>query len=771
MTRPSPPAPLPPRRRLGARAPLRAAAALALALAGAPVPRAAAAEDPQGATSTTNWPLLVDNQDMELRVFRPHAVDLAGDRLTARAVISRALVGADGQLGEPAFGVAWLSSRADIDRDERTIALSDQEVTKITLAGLGDQDSARLSALIRDSLRERQPVLHLDRVLLAIQQHQAAKQEAARIGTTPPAILVAHAPSILVRIDGQPEEEPISGTHFARVVNSPFMLARDSQGGAYWLYHGGRWYTAPAITAAWRVVDQAPESVAALVPALTGFAPAGEVEAEGGPQGIVVSLVPAELIAFDGQPIWEAIAGCHLLAGTNTDRDVLRDPASGLNYVLLSGRWFASADLEAGPWRYVAPDQLPADFANIPAEGHWADLRAHVAGTTEAEEAVMDAHLPQTAAIPRDATTAVSYDGDPAWQSIQGTQLSYALNTDQEVIAAPGGVFYCCADGVWYVANSPAGPWTVSASTPPGIDTIPPDCPIYNVRYVQVYECTPEVCYCGYTAGYTGCYVVGGCPVWGTGFVYDPWWHHHYHPRCWTWGLGMSYDPRSCSWGSDVETRFGGSAGWFAFGLHGSAGRWWGPCGYRPVYIHTGRPGTGQILRERQLVPQQARARFDLAAQGSVYRGRARPTTPAPSTHHPQEPPARAPFASRPIAPGESFHSTPEGEVFRHGDQGWERWQGKAWEPAPGHEAAPSHAPERPIAPEEPVHRPAPAPERPTASPAPARGDWTPATRQELEGQRAQESRAEVRTQQFQRERASTAPVRSASPRDGRRLQ
>ncbi len=432
-----------------------------------------------------------------------------------------------------------------------------------------------------------------------------------------------------------------------------------------------------------------------------------------------------------------------LFAAANTDRDVFRDAATGLVYVLLSGRWYAAADLDRGPWRYIAPDQLPAGFAAIPAEGRWADIRAHVAGTPESEEAAMDARLPQTAAIPRDATVAVAYDGDPAWQSIQGTQLSYALNTDQEVISAPGGTFYCCDAGAWYVASGASGPWTVAAATPPGLDAIPPDCPIYNVRFVQVYECTQQVCYCGYTGGYTGCYVVSGCLVWGTGYAYDPWWHHHYHPRLWTWGLGMSYDPWTCTWGTDVEARFGGLTGWSAFGMHSAAGRWWGPCGYRPAFIHSGRPSPEQILRERQRIPERERPRFDLAARHAVYReGCARARAPAATRAPSSSAGLRAPNGGPPRAARRVVPPHPEGDCStRHTDQGWGalgrarsgnrrlvRASGPAREPGPAHQPEPIAPGGAGAAARSPSVRTRPA------APAPERGAWSEPARQELTG-------------------------------------
>ena len=84
-------------------------------------------------------------------------------------------------------------------------------------------------------------------------------------------------------------------------------------------------------------------------------------------------------------------------------------------YVLLSGRWYRSKSKE-GPWTLVRADELPVAFADIPPASDIGGLRAWAAVTDEANEALLDAHIPQTAAIKRDeASLTVEYDGAPVY--------------------------------------------------------------------------------------------------------------------------------------------------------------------------------------------------------------------------------------------------------------------------------------------------------------------------------------------------------------------
>ncbi len=88
-----------------------------------------------------------------------------------------------------------------------------------------------------------------------------------------------------------------------------------------------------------------------------------------------------------------------LLWASNTTSDVLIDTANSNYYVLLAGRWFTSRAL-TGPWTFVASDALPPDFAKIPPQSLAGAVLPTVAGTPQAQEAVIENSIPQTATVP-----------------------------------------------------------------------------------------------------------------------------------------------------------------------------------------------------------------------------------------------------------------------------------------------------------------------------------------------------------------------------------
>ena len=154
-------------------------------------------------------------------------------------------------------------------------------------------------------------------------------------------------------------------------------------------------------------------------------------------------------------------------------------------------------------------------------------------------------------------------------------------NSSVPLIQVSPNAYYAVQAGVWFTAPAVTGPWTVAASVPDVIYTIPPSSPIYYVTYVRIYEATPQVVYVGYTPGYLGT-VVGpdGTIVYGTGYAYDPWIGSVWYPPAYTYGIAAApiYNPY-------VGYTFG-----FAMGLATAA--WWGGAYYGGgAYYHPGYYG------------------------------------------------------------------------------------------------------------------------------------------------------------------------------------
>ncbi len=174
------------------------------------------------------------------------------------------------------------------------------------------------------------------------------------------------------------------------------------------------------------------------------------------------------------------------------------------------------------------------------------DVLVSVPGTSEADEAVIMASIPQTASVSRATTTIkVSYAGEPEFKVIpEAKEVQYAINTSDDVFLVENR-YYCCSKGIWFEAAAAVGPWMVCDKVPAAIYTIPPQSPKHNVTYVYVYDSTPETVVVGVTSGYSGTYIARGVVVFGLGY-----WlaneldhhHHYYPPACWYgYGCGAHY--------------------------------------------------------------------------------------------------------------------------------------------------------------------------------------------------------------------------------------
>jgi len=538
------------------------------------------------------WPRTLNASDGSIiRIYEPTPESFKGNILKGRAAFS---VSRTGDTTEPTFGTFWAIATVETDKDSRVVHILSVKIPNLKLAR--DSDANKISYL-RTELEAGIPKLNLDlsldMLLSSLDLSTEEKSLSKGLSTTPPKIIYQSQPSLLVLIDGQPMLQKNKDWDLDVIVNSPYTIVKDDK--QYYLYGAKHWYAAPEAAGPYSYAVKVPSKLEKVQKSVddANSANAGYIDSTAAADtlvsNIIVSTEPAELIQTNGSPVLTPISGTGLSYVSNSNNDIFQ-AAGGQYYVLLSGRWYQSAQLQSG-WQYVASDALPPDFAKIPEGSPKDNVLASVAGTQAAREAILDAQIPQTARVDRRNTqTSVSYDGKPQFDNIPGTQMQYAVNSPQSVIQYKGR-YYCVDNGVWFESGSPDGPWQVCTVRPDEVDLIPPGCPVYNVKYVYIYDTDPDWVYMGYTPGYLNNYIYGPTVVYGTGFYYTPWRGHFFYPRPWTWGFNMWYDPwLGWSFGYDYDWDwfnwgFGFGLG---FGFGGWWGGWWGPMAYCPAYVGRG---------------------------------------------------------------------------------------------------------------------------------------------------------------------------------------
>jgi hypothetical protein len=544
---------------------------------------AAPASPPAPSQSADPWPRDVTLSNADALIYQPQIESWTGNQMQWRVAVALRPTGAKAET----FGVLWGSARTEVDRSTRTVSLEDVSVSQIKFPTLPDNGATYLGGL-RQALHGALATIALDSVEASLAASKTVKPNGHAVRNEPPKVIVAYGPALLIPIEGQPVVKAMSDARFERVINTQALIARRRSGDTWFLKIYDGWLSSTSLTGPWTQaglipwgLEDASQSLikAGSVDPLNGAGATPKPTLASGVPAIHVTEAPTELIVFKGQPNLVPITGTPLLWATNSATDVLVDTTNNAYFVLLSGRWYRAAGL-TGPWTFVASNALPPSFRQIPAKGSPASIvLASVAGTPQAQEAVIANSIPQTASVARigGPTFTPVFDGAPVWQPVTGTPLSYATNAQIPVIQMNPASYYAVQAGVWFSAPAVTGPWVVATIVPEVIYTIPVASPLHYVTYVRVYGYKDDVVYVGYTPGYMGTVVdVGGTVVYGTGYTYSPW-------------IGTVWYGAPVTWGVAAVPVYNPYVGFtYGFGLGLATAAWaepyWGGAYYHPGY-------------------------------------------------------------------------------------------------------------------------------------------------------------------------------------------
>ena len=566
-----------------------------------------AAQQPANA----EWPRVFTKGDREVVLYQPQ-LDTWVDY---RNVTFRMAVGiTPGKDQEMSYGVIAVSAPTKVDHSTRLV-LIDKPTVEYRFPNASAEQAVTLEKIVKEIVPNRKEItVSLDRMLAYVDAGVGGQREVV-VNLDPPPIFYSSKPAVLVVFIGKPEFEPIKGTSLMAAVNTNWDIFFDGKS-AYYMRLDESWLqTADPVKGPWKAASAAPAEIGKL-PYDDNWKDVRHAypgKALSNVPAVIVSTQPAELIVTDGEPKYSPISGTKLMQISNTEGPVFYFPEESNNYYLVAGRWFRAPKLD-GPWTAATLD-LPGDFANIPADHELAYVRASVPKTEEAMDAILLASVPRTAKVKKNGTTVdVTYEGAPKFEPIPQTQVSFAVNSPNQVFLV-GSRYYCCYQGIWFDASSVNGPWVVCTSVPQEIYAIPADHPTHNVTYVYVYDDDDDEVEVHYTSGYTGEYVAGGLLLFGAGMIIgaeiaddDDWWyyaHFHYSTNWFSYGCGAIYNPiyggyyRAAHWygpygGAGRAGYYNPATGGWARGgyRYGPAGGAWAAAGYNP-YTNTFKARAG----------------------------------------------------------------------------------------------------------------------------------------------------------------------------------
>jgi hypothetical protein len=560
------------------------------------------------------WPREIVTPNANIVIYQPQPETFNGNHVTARSAVSVTMK----DNPEPVFGAAWYDATVATDRDNRTVQYQEVKVTDVKFPDATPEQEEKFKEVVSREMSGWKLQGSLDRLLTTLELADKEEKISSQLNNNPPVIFYSEQPAVLLLIDGKPILKPVENSEIQQVVNTAFQIFFDPSSKLFYLKGDPQWFSSSDVMGPWQVSAQVPGTVDRLGSSVDSTVSSAPGSA---PPKIFVSTEPAELIQVTGAPEWATVPGTDLTYLKNSETPLFRQQPGNAYYALLSGRWFetntagdgagkmglwstlvgvmrvavlkqptpdvAMEAAMAGPWSYVSGDKVPEAFRKISSDlgEQFASILASIPGTDEANDAVMDAQIPQTTVIDKKtAQFTPSYDGEPDFKSVAGTSMDYAVNTPNQIIK-DGGKYYACDQGVWYVADNPEGPYQVSDTRPKDIDQLPPDNPNYNTKYVYVYDSDDDNAYVGYTAGYLGSFILGtalGASLnWGSGYYYPGWYGRYYYPRPWSYGYRPYYNPYSGGWGY----RGGYGNSWYRANNNWNGNGYWGPGGYRNVEV------------------------------------------------------------------------------------------------------------------------------------------------------------------------------------------
>ena len=552
------------------------------------------------------WPREIKNGDTTFVIHQPQVDSWDGCDVAVLAAIEAKVAGRD----KPLYGAVRATAKVNVDKTTRMVEFTNVNVEKVVFPSSPENEATYLR-ILQNSVMPKVRRISLDRFETALTVMEAEQKfKAYPLKNDPPAIIHSTVPAILVYVDGTPNYRRMKSGDFSRIINTRPLILKDEK--KFYLHLFDGWMESKEFNGPWQVCKKPKKELANVLKDAIASGQVDLLEGKADPESkqppaslsnkpvpvIHIATTPTELIVTDGAPKFVPIPGTALTFAENTTGHIFKHTQENKLYVLISGRWFRSASAQ-GPWEFVSGGKLPADFLKIPDDSPKENVKASIPGTQQALEAVIAAHIPQTATVNRKEVklNPPQFDGEPQFKALEGTALQYVVNTGTPIIRVEANSFYAVENGVWFKSTTVKGPWIVADSIPGVIYTIPPSAPLHYVTYVKIYSSTPTTVDVGYTAGYYGSVVTHGSGVivvYGTGYPYSPWVGTTWFGPPVTYGCGSSltYTPWN---GWTFSYGFGWSWGYpmYPMGWGWGPYPWWGPVGwgyyypypyYAPVY-------------------------------------------------------------------------------------------------------------------------------------------------------------------------------------------
>ena len=355
---------------------------------------AAASTSGSNQTGDSSWPREKYSNGTRLIIYQPQVDDWKNFQdLSWRMAVSLTP-----KTGKTVVGVVEMNGTTSIDNVAKLVNITNPQITGTYFPSLDKATADKMEQAFKSFVPS---TLQISLYHLIASTPKKEPPAGVQLSNDPPKIFVGYRPSILLSVNGEPNLTVVPNTNLQFVVNTEWPLFYDESGSTYYLAVGQQWLTSSHLEGPWTPIKQLPAEMSKVPQdkqwsALKKLIPP-PANTKGATPDIFYSNKPAEVILFDGQPVYAQIPNTQLEYATNTNSVVFVYKPTQQFYYLTAGRWFSAADLQ-GPWTYATPN-LPPDFAKIPVSSPASAILATVPGTDEAKDAVLLAQVPTTMTV------------------------------------------------------------------------------------------------------------------------------------------------------------------------------------------------------------------------------------------------------------------------------------------------------------------------------------------------------------------------------------
>src|SRR5438094_7151745 len=260
------------------------------------------------------WPREKFSNGNRLIIYQPQVDDWKNFQdLTWRMAVSLTPKG-----GKEVVGVVEMKGNTAVDNVNKVVVITNPEITGTYFPSLDPAAKEKMEQLFKSFVPPTISI-SLHRLIASVPMQQAPA--GVQLNNEPPKIFVGYRPSILLNVDGEPALSEVPNTHLKFVVNTQWPLFFDGENSSYYLAVGQQWLTANSLDGQWSPTKKLPQDMSKVAQdkewsTLKKFIPPPANPKSVTPD-VFYSDKQAEVILFDGQPVYAQIPDTQLTYATN----------------------------------------------------------------------------------------------------------------------------------------------------------------------------------------------------------------------------------------------------------------------------------------------------------------------------------------------------------------------------------------------------------------------------------------------------------------------